>query len=606
MARPTVPATAALAALTGAAIGAGAAWLALREPPPDPPPRRAVSIQVPSDRDLLDVAVSADARRIAYTAIRDGRARLYVRRLDRFDARAVAGTEGASQPFFAPDGDTVGFFADGFLKTVSLADDAPPPAVVCRLAGEPAGGAWAPGGTIVFGGPGPSGLREVPAGGGDPVALTRVDAEAGETAHGWPHAVGPRHVLYTVGRQGRDPRLALLDRETGESRALPLADGGGHFVAPSAAAPSAVVFARRGEVFAAPIELDAGRRGSPSPRPVLRGVAGRAVGDRGLGRSRIAAARDGTLVFVPAPATGDSRLVRVDGEGRFEPLDGVAARHQTPRVAPDGRHVAFSATTAVLRRDLWLLDLDTGTRRQLTRDAGDNHSPLWTRDGAALAFASSRNGLQRVFRLRTANGDVTGPLFGGDLRAPGSWSPDGGRLAFHEVHPDRARDIWTWRPGGAPRPWLATAANERAPAYSPDGRWLAYVSDAEPGGGDQVYVRAADGGAGPPRRVSPAGGTEPVWAPTGATLFYRRGRGFYRAAPGDDGSGGPAAAAPRHLFDGAFLADPLGNLPAYDVAAGGAGFVMLRPAGRSGSIHMLSGWQTAVFPPPGGDRARAP
>ncbi|MCY4662800.1 MAG: hypothetical protein OXF93_23815 [Acidobacteria bacterium] len=594
MARRTLLATTALAALAGAAIGGGAAWLLLREPPPEPPTRHAVSIQVPADRDLLDVAVSADARRIAYTAIREGRARLYVRRLDRFDARAVPGTEGASQPFFSPDGETVGFFAEGLLKTVSLADDAPPPAVVSRLEGEPAGGAWAPGGTIVFGGPGRSGLREVPAGGGDPVALTTVDEAAEETAHGWPHVVDSRHVLYTVGRRGRDPRLALLDRETGESRALPLADGGGHFVE-----PSAIVFARRGEVFAAPLELEGGgRRGPPSPRPVLRGVAGRAVADRGLGRSRLAAARDGTLVFAPpGAADGDSHLVGVDADGRFEALDGVAARHQTPRIAPDGRRVAFSATTAVLRRDLWLLDLERGTRRQLTRDAGDNHSPLWTRDGAALTFASSRTGLQRIFRLGIRNAEIAGPLFGGDLRAPGSWSPDGRRLAFHEVHADRARDIWTWRRGGEPEPWLATGANERAPAFSPDGRWLAYVSDAEGDDGDQVYLQTFGDDAGPPLRVSPAGGTEPVWAKTGATLFYRRGRGLYRVGVGDDGSGRTAAGAPEHLFDGAFLADPLGNLPAYDVG-GGPRLVMLRPAGRSDTIHLLGGWQSTVIASP--------
>ena len=593
--RRTLLATAALAALIGAALGAGAAWLLLREPASEPAPRRAVSIRIPAGRDLLDVAVSPAGRRIAYTAVEDGRARLYVRRLDRFDARVVPGTEGAAQPFFSPDGESVGFFAEGLLRTVSLADDAPPPATVRRLGGEPAGGAWTPGGTIVFGGPGTSGLLEVPARGGDTVALTAVDAEAEETAHGWPHAIGSRHVLYTVGRRDRDPRLALLDRETGASRALPLADGGGHFIE-----PSAVVFARRGEVFAAAIDLeDEGRRGARSPRPVLRGVAGRPVGDRRLGRARIAAARDGTLVFVPPPAAaGTSRLVRVDHDGRFEPLDDVGARHQAPRIAPDGRRVAFSATTAVLRRDLWLLDLDRGTRRQITRDAGDNHSPLWTRDGTALTFASSRTGLQHVFGLDPRSAEVAGPLFGGDLRAPGSWSPDGRRLAFHEVHADRARDIWIWPRGGEPEPWLATPANERAPAFSPDGRWLAYVSDAESGHGDQVYVRAADGADATPLRVSAAGGTEPVWSPADGTLFFRRGRGLYRVAI-DDAGGRPAAEGPEHLFDGVFLDDPLGNLPAYDASADGPSFVMLRPAGRSGTIHVLGGWQAAVLAPSG-------
>ena len=98
--------------------------------------------------------------------------------------------------------------------------------------------------------------------------------------------------------------------------------------------------------------------------------------------------------------------------------------------------------------------------------------------------------------------------------------------------------------------------------------------------------------------MSPAGGTEPAWAKSGATLFYRRGRGIYRVAIGDDGSSRPAAGAPEHLFDGAFLADPLGNLPAYDVGDGSR-LVMLQPAGRPETIRVLGGWQAAVFSPPG-------
>ena len=598
----------ALAGLLGAAAGG---FVASRRPAPpaDPAPRQALSIAIPPDRALLDIAVSPDAGRIAYTAITDGRSRLYVRRLDRFETEAVPDTEGATQPFFAPDGSAIGFFADGWLRTVSLdgghealdgarqaRDDSRETATfVCRVTGEPAGGTWDAAGLIVFGGPGRSGLLQAPAAGGEPVALTAVDAENGETAHGWPHVIDERRILFTVGREGRDPRLSVLDRETGETRPLLLADGGGAFVE-----PSTFVFARRGEIFAAGIDFNPGeeRRGARSPRPVLQGAASSAAGYRGLGRSRFAAARDGTLVFVPPPATGgNNRLVRVDRAGRSEPLDDVVARHQTPRISPDGRRVAVAAVTAILRRDLWLLDLTTGIRRQLTADAGDNHSPLWSPDGATLTFASSRTGLQRLFRLRVGDLDVSGPLVGGDQRTPGSWSPDGRRLAFHELRSDRLRDIWTWRDGAGDEatPWLATEANERAPAFSPDGRWIAYVSDGDTREGDQVYVRAADETAdGPANRITPAGGTEPVWEKSGGALFYRQGRSLYRVAID---AGGRPRAEPEHLFDGVLLGDPLGNLPAYDVAPDGERFLMLELASRADVIHLLTGWRTAVFPP---------
>ena len=608
MSRRAALALVVLAGLTGAFLG-GFVVSRRPAPPPEPPGRQALSIPIPAGRELLDVVVSPDARHIAYTAVADGRSRLYLRRLERFETEVVPDTEGARQPFFAPDGSALGFFADGWLRTVALeADDGDEGAgepgegtpdsatAVCRVNGEPAGGAWDPDGTIVFGGPGTSGLQRVPATGGEPVALTVVDT-GNESAHGWPHIVDERWILFTAGRRGRDPRLTLLDRETGETLPLLLADGGGWAVE-----PATVVFVRRGEVFAASLPLDAGvdTRGTPSPRPVLRGAAGSAVGYRGLGRSQFSAARDGTLVFVPPPSTGgDNRLVWVDGTGRAEPLDGVAARHQTPRISPDGRQVAVSAVTTFLRRDLWLLDLAAGNRRQITTEAGDNHSPLWSHDGGTLTFASSRTGLQRLFRLRVRTLEVSGPLLGGDQRTPGSWSPDGRRLAFHELRPDRLRDIWMWSAGTGdePSPWLATDANERAPAFSPDGRWMAYVSDAGTRDGDQVYVRPAhETSDGPAIRITPAGGREPVWAKAGGALFYRRGQGLFRAILDD---GGTPPGAPEHLFDGAYLGDPLGNLPAYDTAPDGERFLMLEPAGRTPRVHLLTGWQSTVFPPDG-------
>ena len=611
------PAVAILGALAGAAVTAGLAWwLAAEDPPAPEPPRRALSVLVQHDLGLLDIAVSPDGQQLAYTALRDGRSRLYIRGLDRFEDVELPDTEGAQQPFFSPDGSAVGFFAGPHLKwSAGPADaDRPPgrPNVVAELSGVPAGGYWGDDGTLVIGGPGAAGLLTVPADGGTPTPITTVDTVSGETAHGWPQWFDEDHLLFTIGRRGQDPRLALLRIETGRIRTLLLADGGGFAVE-----PNTIIFARRGEIFAATIDPDllddeptagddtgsgAGADRDPLtllPRPVLEGVASSGIGSHGLGRARFAAARDGALVFVPPAVTaGENRLVFVDRDGRSEPIDPVSDQHQTPRLSPDGRRVAFSAVTTILQRDLWLLDLDDGTRHRLTDSAGDNHSPLWSRDGRSITFASSRTGLQQVFRLRLSTPGAAEAILHGDLRTPGSWSPDGRRLAFHEPHPERDRDIWIWRDttGNEPEPWLATLANERAPAHSPDGRWIAYVSDDADG--DQVYVRAASADANEaPLRVSPAGGTEPVWARTGSLLFFRRGRSLYETPIQPAPDGRPAANGPALLFDGAFLADPLGNLPAYDITSDGL-FVMMELASRPNVIQIMTGWRPTVFPPP--------
>ena len=585
-------------------------WLADEDPPAPPAPQRALSVLVQPDLELLDIAVSSDGQQLAYTALRDGRSRLYARSLDRFEAVELPDTAGAEQPFFSPDGSAIGFFTGPHLKWSPVPTDAdrPPggPTVVAELSGVPAGGYWSDDGTIVIGGPGAAGLLTVPAGGGTPTPITTVDTVSGETAHGWPQWFDEDHLLFTIGRRGQDPRLALLHRETGRIRTLLLADGGGFAVE-----PNTLVFARRGEIFAATIDPDllddeaaAGADRDPlslSPRPVLGGVASSGFGSHGLGRARFAAARDGALVFVPPAVTaGDNRLVFVDRDGRSELIDPVNDQHQTPRLSPDGRRIAFSAVTTILQRDLWLLDLDDGTRRRLTDSAGDNHSPLWSRDGRSITFASSRTGLQQIFRRLLPTSDVAEPILRGDLRTPGSWSPDGRHLAFHEPHPERDRDIWIWSgsAGNEPEPWLATPANERAPAYSPNGHWIAYVSDGAGTDGDQVYVRAAPAGANDaPLRVSPAGGTEPVWERTGSRLFFRRGRSLYETSIRPAADGQPAANGTALIFDGPFLADPLGNLPTYDITSDGR-FVMMELASRPNVIQIVTGWRPTVFPPP--------
>ncbi len=453
---------------------------------PDTPVGHALSLQVTEDRQLLDIAISPDHSLLAYTAITDGLTRLFLRPTNRFEATEIRGGVGATQPFFAPDGSSIGFFANGFLKTISLYSAGATPLTICAVPGTPAGAAWRTDNIIVFAGPGATGLREVAATGGTPAMLTTVDQDAGETAHGWPSVIDDRFLLFTVGRQGYDPRLTLLDLETKDTRSLLPADGGGFAVT-----PSTIVFARRGELFAAPLELEDFQGGRAPQQPIVTGVASSSIGYQGLGRARFAAAQDGTIVFIPPPANGaGNQLVWVDRDGRATLVDDVIDEHGTPRLSPDGQKVAFSAMSALFRRDLWVYDLSSQRRLQITQDAGDNHSPLWSITEPSLTFASSRTGLQRLFQIALPSMEATGPLFGGDLRTPGSWSHNGNKLAFHEVHPSRGRDIWTWSMERGAEPWRATDSNERAPRFSPNGRWIAYVSDEE-GEGNQVYLRSS-------------------------------------------------------------------------------------------------------------------
>lgn len=394
----------ALVALVAAASAGAVATLVLRTPPPpsSSPPRRALPIDLPHGHAALDVAVSPDATRLAYTAVMDGRTRLFVRPLDRFDTLPLPGTDGATQPFFSPDGAAIAFFVGGFLKTVTLASTgaATAPVIVCRVAAT----------------------------GGTPVPITTPDRDAGETAHGWPYYVDGRYVIFTAGRNGRDPRLTLLDLETGEQHPLSLADGGGHYLE-----SGRVLFIRRGEVFSTTLD-PADPATARSPRPVVKGTASSATGYGGLGRSGLAAARDGTLVFMPLLEPGaNNRLMWVDRHGVATPTDSVAAPHATPRISPDGTRITMSIRAEFLRRDIWSVDVASGERRQLTVQAGDNHSPIWSPDGTAVSFASSRYGPQRIFRQPVAVGaSALETLVAGDARTPGSWSPDGRTLGFHE------------------------------------------------------------------------------------------------------------------------------------------------------------------------------
>ena len=580
------------ATLAVAIITAVATWVLTRPTPTEPPSMQALSIVFPDDHTVIESALSPDGTRLVYAAIANGRVQLFLRPFDTFRAEPLPGTEDATQPFFAPDGERVGFFSSGFLRWVAF--DGTGPVDVTSVSGETAGAAWGARGQIVFAPLGGQGLLTVSADSGrsegDPTVtpITELDEEAGEVSHGWPIVLPDGgSIVFTVGREDLDPRLAWMVTESGERELLAPVDGSAYYLD-----SGHLVYARRGEIFALPVD-SAEHEVTGPVRLVASGVAGSAVGYERLGRSRLVAARTGRLVYASElTSPTDNLMTWVDREGSTTNVDGVAAPHQAPRLSPDGSQIAMTIQGGAFSRDLWTYDVAAGERRRLTHEAGQNHSPLWSEDGRWITFASNRDGPQRIYRVAAGATNTVETLLFGDGRTPGSWSPADRDLFFHELQQARGRDIWVWtRRSGEGRVLLGTNANERTPAISPNGRWLVYVSDTEDG--DQVYLRPHPGES--DTRVSPAGGVEPVWSRDGSELFYRSGRDLFSVTI--DAETGEAS-SPRRLFAGVFVSDPGGNVPAYDVSVDGTQFLMLRPETPASALSVVDHWQSAVFTDP--------
>jgi serine/threonine-protein kinase len=555
-----------------AATVAMAVVLALLGPREVPRPTSRFSIALPDDTaiDPLrgSLAVSADGRRMVFVALQDGHPRLFLRSIDRDEPVAIEGTEGAADPFFSPDGESVGFFAHGSLKRIPVTGGAPFPICAARSG---AGASWSSDGTIVFGGADGSGLARVPATGGEPVPLASPIAGSLEVRYVWPEVLpGGRAVIYTsVTLAGSD--IALLDLRTGERRYLISSAAFGRY------SPTGhLVFERRGQIEAAPFSASEWSLAA-DPRPIVRGVATAAA----LEGPRFAFSRAGSLLYVPGRSidTGDT-LHWLNRDGRLErvPLPAIQMAHV--ELAPNQRQLALTMESES-GPDLWIGDLQGGPLRRLAGD-GPSLGPAWRPDGLEIAFASSKAGPFNLF-IRDAGGrDGALPLTDSPWnQLPTSWSPDGRSLAFTEFHPRTGADIWVLDlPSRTRRPIVRSLFDESGARFSPDGHWVAYASNES--GRWEVYVRAVDG-SGFRVQASRAGGLWPGWSADGRTLYF-------------NANGRTAAAAVRTvptLSLGAPLDVPGANaLLLAGGDAGGTRVLVRRPAlaPARGELRVVLGW----------------
>ena len=502
-----------LAVLIAVLVASVAVWT-VTPPEPRPPTRFALALPATDQLDSA-VALSPDGRELVYVARRDGVRRLYRRSMGGLEAATIRATEGAEYPFFSPDGEWVGFFADAKLKKVPLAGGTP---VTLCDAEYRVGASWGEDDVIVFASRATPTLMKVSASGGAPQPITVVDSE--ERRHSWPHILpGGKAVLFTaLTNNTANAQIVVQSLETGEKRAL--VDGLHARYAPT----GHIVFGRQSaqSLWAVPFDLNR-LEVTGEPRPVLEGVQ---VNPGGLTNFAIASA--GTLVYIPSgllTATLGGALLWVDRQGVEQRLAEDWRGYRSPRLSPDDQHLAVTIMEDNLARDVWVFALGRGTLTRLTF-GGQNQRPVWSVDGEQVIFASERGeeDAHSIFRKPARGSGTTEQVTSGADRYPTSVSSDVKTIVFTQLSDSTGADIGVVHLEGEgerePEMLLQTSFAEHSGMLSPDDRWLAFVSDES--GREEVYVRPFPGLDGK-WQISTEGGTQPMWSRDGKELFFRNG-----------------------------------------------------------------------------------
>jgi len=338
-----------------------------------------------------------------------------------------------------------------------------------------------------------------------------------------------------------------------------------------------LVYARAGGLLAVPFDLKRLEVTGP-PVSIVQGVSI----SRNLGVAQFSFSGDGSFAYVPGGPSEDNRtLLWVDRKGTSRPLQAPPRAYATPRLSPDGQRLAVSLAI----RGTWVYDLARDTLTQLTESGS---APMWTPDGRYVTNGAldQKSGLFNLYRIPADGSGAAERLTTSENpRWLGSWSPDGQVLAFSEVDPTTGYDIWMLGlPGDRkPRPFLQTPANESGPIFSPDGRWVAYLSDET--GRNEIYVRPFPGPGGK-MQISTEGGTEPMWARNGRELFYRNGDKMMVTAVETQ----PvfAASKPQLLFEAHYETSYNVFQRDYDVSPDGQRFLMIKGSEQESAATQLN------------------
>ncbi len=529
------------------------------------------------------VVVSPDGRRLAFTASHREHTRLFVRPIDSLVAQSLPGTEGASFPFWSPDSRSLGFFADGNLRTIEFSGG--PPQTLCDApAGR--GGSWNRDGTIIFAPTPMDRIYRIPAAGGSRQPVTTLDP-ANITTNRWPYFLPDgRHFLYFGGHPLSNGGIYVgcLD---GNEQKLIFHSYFNAIYAP----PGFLLFARDGKLVAHGFDTQSlETHGDDFP------VAEQVMVDAWIHRAIFSTSETGVLVYQRGAAVVTSpRLIWFNRGGKPDSAPVDPASYVWHQLSADGRKLVVADRFGG-GSNVWILDLRRGIKTRLTFDPYVKSFPLWSPDGTRVVFSSNRSGQFHIYQ-KASNGVGEEELLfdsGAEERVE-SWSPDGKYLAYLRRGTDKpgAADIWILPLSARrkPFPFIEGEFDKAFPSFSPDGRWVAYASNES--GRFEIYVAPFPNAKGK-WQISTSGGTFPRWSGDGNELFYLGPDNRLRATGIIGRKSSLGVGSTQVLF--AVQAAPPPASP-FDVSADGKRFLINTVAATQGGsepITLVINWPTSA------------
>ena len=536
-------------------------------------------------KDPIGIVISPDGKQVVFVATDNGTRQLYSRLLDTFEVQPIPRTEGAYSPFFSPDSQWIGFFAEDKVKKVKLSGGKP--IILCNFENKvlkddyfgvySSCATWGTDKNIYITHSEKLGIWRVPEDCGVAEVVPGVKSQEGEIRYNRPQLLPDGDTLLfsaTTGGGFENDRIVAVSLNTGDRTTLIEESGYGYFV------ESGYLLYLRGEtLMAAPFDV---RRLEVwgSGVPVLQSKEHEVFMPVNFSVSD-----QGTFAYVPRQSVAARDVVWVDRQGNIEPIVAEPRAYLLPSISPDGRYIALTSSHRTM--ETWILDLQRGSMSPFEQNS---HFSVWTPDGKRIVFSSDREGPSHNLFWRNADGSgaVERLTTVEEHQDPASWTPDGKVLAFAQEHSDtnwdiRLLDIERRRQ----EPFQNSDFNESHPMISPDGRWIAYVSDEL--GENEVYVESfPDGGS--KERISTDGGNDPLWSHDGKELFYRDGDNVFAVSVETE----PAFEAKKTelLFKIPTMERTGWGHPNYDVTEDGQHFAMILPKIQPSpkEIHVVQNW----------------